>query len=89
MASLKVQKRDLEQKIVSVDFFGRALAPRPKTESVKSAKMEGKLKITFLKKEICIDPQVIVDTPKAHVNYRYHEGFSNAVRKPMTVQMFL
>ena len=30
-----------------------------------------------------------VDTPKAHVNYRYHEGFSNAVRKPMTVQMFL
>lgn len=70
VASLKVQKRDLEQKIVSVDFFGRALAPRPKTESVKSAKME-------------------VDTPKAHVNYRYHEGFSNAVRKPMTVQMFL
>ncbi|KAI7903695.1 uncharacterized protein BX663DRAFT_551381 [Cokeromyces recurvatus] len=30
-----------------------------------------------------------VDTPAAHVSYRYHEGFSNAVRKPMTVQMFL
>ncbi|KAK4510055.1 uncharacterized protein ATC70_006224 [Mucor velutinosus] len=30
-----------------------------------------------------------VDTPKSSVFYRYHEGFSNAVRKPMTVQMFL
>ncbi|KAI8644150.1 hypothetical protein BD408DRAFT_413795 [Parasitella parasitica] len=30
-----------------------------------------------------------VDTPKTSVFYRYHEGFSNAVRKPMTVQMFL
>ncbi|KAG1110739.1 hypothetical protein G6F42_015240 [Rhizopus arrhizus] len=30
-----------------------------------------------------------VDTPKSNVLYRYHEGFSNAVRKPMTVQMFL
>lgn len=32
---------------------------------------------------------LLVDTPKTSVFYRYHEGFSNAVRKPMTVQMFL
>ncbi|KAL0097434.1 hypothetical protein J3Q64DRAFT_1060365 [Phycomyces blakesleeanus] len=31
-----------------------------------------------------------VDEPKVPiVAYRYHEGFSNAVKKPMTVQMFL
>ncbi|CAO3669965.1 unnamed protein product [Rhizopus microsporus] len=29
------------------------------------------------------------DTAKPVVSYKYHEGFSNAVRKPMTVQMFL
>ncbi|KAI8365555.1 hypothetical protein BD560DRAFT_401862 [Blakeslea trispora] len=30
-----------------------------------------------------------VDQPSSLISYRYHEGFSNAVRKPMTVQMFL
>ncbi|KAI7858024.1 hypothetical protein BDC45DRAFT_348576 [Circinella umbellata] len=29
------------------------------------------------------------DIDKSAVTYHYHEGFSNAVRKPMNVHMFL
>lgn len=91
----KIKQMDLKQKQAPLDFFGRAFVPRVRSETdkpIRNAKMEGKIVFMCHKNEQGILKNIFflkVDTPKANVNYRYHEGFSNAVRKPMIVQMFL
>ncbi|KAI8878823.1 P-loop containing nucleoside triphosphate hydrolase protein [Backusella circina FSU 941] len=66
------------QEKIPTDFFGRPIASKSASENTAENN-------TSTLKKVAME----VDLQKPEVIYRYHEGFSNAVKKPMTVQMFL
>ncbi|KAI8975765.1 hypothetical protein BDF20DRAFT_914624 [Mycotypha africana] len=65
-----------KEKQVPLDFFGRPIVPKQSSSSNQQKASTHQLKMQ-------------VDEKNTPVAYKFHEGFSNAVRKPMTVRMFL
>ncbi|KAI8089045.1 uncharacterized protein BX664DRAFT_126288 [Halteromyces radiatus] len=76
----KSTSKETIQEQVAKDFFGRPIV-------VKSKKQDQSLSMANDDDLPDIRPLQVMDV--ITIAYKYHEGFSNAVKKPMNVHMFL
>ncbi|ORY99715.1 hypothetical protein BCR42DRAFT_430045 [Absidia repens] len=75
----KTSQKDSTIEKAPTDFFGRPIVSKPKPKQASGEAVDDALGHQLESMQV----DVIA------VSYKYHEGFSNAVKKPMNVHMFL